>query len=137
MEWFVVLILVIVCLIFVFLANSGKNETTVTGKEVTIDLTPYTWKEDFELAGVHIEPNPAYIMQFVKPKHPVKIYNEQDNKYSSRALVILHEGFKIGYIKEDDIDEVNELRKKPHLVLIEKVEWQRSGYLYVSVNIYY
>ena len=138
---FFLLITVLVIGALVFLVKIGKEnerkETKNSSKVISIDLSPYTWKEEFELAGVHIEPNPAYIIQFVKPKHPVKIYHEQDNKYSSRALAVFHEGYNIGYIKEDDIDEVNELRKKPHLVLIEKSEYQSGGYLYVSVNIYF
>lgn len=136
-----IVIIIIICF-FVFAVINWETEdysvsNSSKSKVISIDLTPYTWKEEFELAGVHIEPNPAYIIQFVKPKHPVKIYHEQDNKYSSRALAVFHEGYNIGYIKEDDIDEVNELRKKPHLVLIEKSEYQFGGYLYVSVNIYF
>ncbi|HNP68233.1 MAG TPA: hypothetical protein PKH16_10035 [Aequorivita sp.] len=141
METFILIAVAITGIVIWALLNwntpNQSSKEGETSRVVSIDLTPYTWKEDFELAGVHIEPTPRYIINWVKPRHPVTIYHEKDNKYSSRALAVKHEGVHIGYIKEDDIDQVNELLKKPHLILIEKAELQGYGYLYVSINIYY
>tara|TARA_R100000306_G_C4378599_1_gene143143 strand:+ start:4139 stop:4549 length:411 start_codon:yes stop_codon:yes gene_type:complete len=136
MEWFVILILAFVCLVFIFLANSGKNEASVNGKEITIDLTPYTWKETFELAGVHIPERRNYILQFVKWRHPVLIYHESNNRFSKQALAVQHTSVIIGYVPEYMITEVRPLLEKKHQVLIESVDFS-GGYLEVKVSVYY
>ncbi len=136
MEWSVILILAFACLIFLFLVNSVKSEVTGSKTTISIDLSQYTWKETFELAGVHIPERRSYILQFVKWRHPVLIYHETDNNFSKHALAVQHTSVIIGYVPECMIPSVRPLLAKKHQVLTENVDFT-GGYLDVKVSVYY
>lgn len=135
-AFIIISIIVLFFVVFSGLSKPIESTNTTYQKVYNIDLTPFSHHEEVEVVGVHLEENFGYILNFVKPRHPVKIIPEPDNKYSERALKVVHEDFCIGYISENDIDLIVPLINQNHLCLIGAVDMQGS-YLYVSVKVYF
>lgn len=55
-------------------------------------------KMTFQLTGLHLPERKRYIMSNCKVDDSVKLKFEPDNEYDKNAIMVLHNGFQIGYV---------------------------------------
>lgn len=106
------LILSLCAIIFIFWfywlikSDDKPNASTNTQKIYDLDLSKYTYYDEFEVTGIHVDNRKNYILQFINLKYPIKLQHEKVNEYSNTAVQVLHDGFVLGYIRDEDSDEV-------------------------------
>lgn len=133
MVW---IVLIVVLIFVIFLAYMSPLDSNNSSRTVTIDISRHTYKETYEVKGVHFDDRNNYIIRFCEPRHPVTIIHEKENKFSDLALQIMHQGVCIGYIAEGDNYDVFDLIQKDHTALLNSIDFF-DNYLDVYVDIYY
>jgi hypothetical protein len=88
--------------------------------------------EEYELTGVHIPNRKNYVLNYCNEYDELELKHEKNNKYSDKAIVVKHNGKKIGYIAEYDVEEVHEIIKNPFTSHIAEIEYDGS---YLTVRI--
>lgn len=111
-------------------ANEG-NETVLENTESESETGIY---EEYEITGVHIASRKNYILNYCAEYDELELKHEKNNKFSDRAIVVKHDGKKIGYISESDVEEVHGIIKNPFTSHIAEIEYDGS-YLTVQIGI--
>ena len=111
-------------------ANAG-NETVLDNTESESETGIY---EEYEITGVHIANRKNYILNYCAEYDELELKHEKNNKFSDRAIVVKHDGKKIGYISESDVEEVHGIIKNPFTSHIAEIEYDGS-YLTVQIGI--
>ena len=88
--------------------------------------------EEYEVTGVHIAHCKNYILKYCEEYDELELMHEKYNKYSEKAISVKHDGEKIGYIREYDVDEVYEIIMNPYTSHIAKIEYDG---LYLTVHL--
>lgn len=89
---------------------------------------------EFEVTGVHIAGRKNHILNNCAEYDTVTLKHEKNNEYSDRAIVVKHEGRKIGYIAEVDVEEVHEIISEPFDAHISSIDFD-GDYLSVTIAI--
>lgn len=78
--------------------------------------------KDLEVVGVHIPIRKNYILEFCKVGDDVTLEHEKKNKVSNRAILVRHNGKKIGYIREMYVEDIHQYMQgeiRAHILSIE------------------
>lgn len=132
MIFIIIILIIVVIFIVVSVYSSIQTEKEEEKKYVAISTVG---KETllFELAGVHVDK--MYIINFCKESHPVTLEFEPENIYDENAIMVLHNGNKIGYVPAIETDEVKDfITKCSYYALIYKKELN-MGYLYMEIGL--
>ena len=115
-------------------ANEG-NETILENTESETGTGTGTGiYEEYEVTGVHIASRKNYILNYCAEYDELELKHEKNNKFSDRAIVVKHDGKKIGYIAEYDVEEVHGIIKNPFTSHIAEIEYDGS-YLTVRIGL--
>lgn len=114
-------------------ANEG-TETIIESNET--ESESYSGYKEFEITGVHIPSRKNYILNYCSEYDKLELKHEKNNKYSDQAIVVKHDGKKIGYIAEYDLDEVHEIISKRFTSHITEINYDGS-YLTVYLALEY
>lgn len=132
MLFIIIIVIIVVAFIAISVFSSIQADKEEEKKFITISTKD---KETllFELTGVHV--HKSYIINFCKESHPVTLEFEPDNIYDENAIMVLHDGKKIGYVPSFETDEVKEfILKYDYYALIYKKELN-MGYLYMEIGL--
>lgn len=111
-------------------ANEG-NETILENTESESETGIY---EEYEVTGVHIASRKNYILNYCAEYDELELKHEKNNKFSDRVIVVKHDGKKIGYIAESDVEEVHGIIKNPFTSHIAEIQYDGS-YLTVRIGL--
>jgi len=125
--WIVFIAIAIILIVIIIARFDSKNEI-----KLPVDPEPdYENRKSFEITGVHIEGRKKYIINYCSIFDEIELIHEPNNKFSKRAIVVKHNGRKIGYIPEYDVEEVHEIIKRPYEANIDEINYYSS---YLSVQ---
>jgi len=139
MNIFLLLLLGVAVIIIIIKVNSKKEPSPPSPHIVkkSIKLKDhYDLYETFDVVGVHTSDNKHYILTCCNEMDVVKIRKEPHNRFNPRALAIDHEGYKIGYIRDADLDEVEELIKGSYMAGLKSIDYE-DDFLTVTLMIAY
>ncbi len=83
-----------------------QSKSTTYERKVEYDLSKYTHYDEYEIVGITYEDRMTTILNFCKLHYPITLEHDVDNEYSDTAIRVLCDGMEIGYISDDDSDEV-------------------------------
>jgi hypothetical protein len=92
--------------------------------------------EDFTLTGVHLPGRKKYILENCKEEDDIKLTPEKDNLVNPLAIAVEHEGEIIGYIADDDLEDVHNLMKFEYESHITNKDYD-GDFLNVGIEIEY
>ena len=130
------LVIVVFFSLFLLLIKKLNKPKNLNQKVIDIDLSKYTYYDEFEITGVHINYRKEYIINFVKIKYPIKLQRERDNVYSENAIKIMCEGAHIGYVTELDVEEVGNIIEGDYFAFISVLDFD-GGYLDLHFKIFF
>lgn len=116
------------------LAKISANEGNETILDNTDSESETVICKEYEVTGVHISSRKNYIINYCTEYDEIELEHEKYNKFSNRAIVVKHEGKKIGYIAKYDVEEVQGIIKKPFTSHISKIDYDGS-YLTVRIEL--
>lgn len=129
----------ILLVLAIYIAVNFNNDTPrvtslkTTSKTENRELVG-NYMSDFEVVGVHVKDRKWYVINHVIEHNPVELVPEPTNKFSKDAIMVEVNGVHVGYISEDDVDEVHEIIKGPHQARVLLKDYT-NGYLTLKIEI--
>jgi len=129
--WIAVIVIVLILFVVIIANTKSETEEFVPNYSDSAPTPDYENSESFEVTGVHIVSRKNYIISYCSIFDEVELIHEKNNKYSKRAIAVKHDGRKIGYIPEYNVEEVHKILKKDYEANIEEINYDGS---YLSVH---
>jgi hypothetical protein len=150
MEGAIIIPLILILILWV-LKNQKKNDARAdnlaskhdySSTEILLEKirserrANYTSKDEFEVVGVHVQNRKNYIIDTCLEGSEVELVHEKGNRYSKRAVAVRHYDKRIGYIAEEDLDEIHMIISKDFDAYLSTVDFD-GAYLKVKITIEY
>ena len=129
-----IIVIIFIIAVYFFVTQDSKP------KYIEPKIETYTKKpvgkyiSDFEVVGIHALNIKTYIINSVILNNPVELIPEPTNTYSKKAIQVKIDGTYLGYISEDDVDEVHEIIKNPYLAWVSYKSFE-DDYLTLEIEI--
>ena len=82
--------------------------------------------EEYEITGVHIPSRKNYVLNFCSEYDGLELRHEKNNKFSDRAIAVKHDGKKIGYIAESEVEEIHKIIMNTFKAYIVEIDYDGS-----------